>query len=166
MNVTIGNIENLIPERDRDLVFRFFIVFSRFEYSLKRAGFLMRLTGTAEASWDSFSSKYHADFNPSQTSELQDAYQYLATNPPRKQLANAGSLTWSAPLVRGNEPVLTWLLLVIRTVRNNLFHGGKFPFASSVDPIRDPILLRHVLTIIGACVHLNPEVARQFKTYE
>lgn len=166
MTITTTTIEKIVPEEHRDLVFRFFLVFSRFEYALKRAGFTAGSSGNAKPGWDSFASKYPSAFNPAQTPELKVAFDYFSAHPPRKQVLDSGSLSWSAPQDRTREPILTWLLRVVRIVRNNLFHGGKFPIASIPDPARDPILLRHALTILGACVPIDAGVARHFATYQ
>ena len=50
---------------------------------------------------------------------------------------------------------LTWLLLMVRTVRNNLFHGGKFPLIPVSEPSRDSTLLHHSITILAACLPLE-----------
>jgi hypothetical protein len=61
-----------------------------------------------------------------------------------------------------DKPLLCWLTDMVCTVRNNLFHGGKFPFARIKDPARDPDLLKHSLTILEACLELNPKVKGKF----
>ena len=47
---------------DRDLVFRFFAVFSRFEYALKRSGFL-KYQERAEADWDAYANGIRGNFS-------------------------------------------------------------------------------------------------------
>jgi hypothetical protein len=70
---------------------------------------------------------------------------------------------WSEPRRReANERQLTWLLLAIRTVRNNLFHGGKFPLIPMPDPSRDRDLLIHSLTILDAMLQLDVNVRTMF----
>jgi len=58
--------------------------------------------------------------------------------------------------------MLTLLLGCIRIVRNNLFHGGKFPLAPVQEPARNPLLLHHALVIIYACLPLDAEVNAYF----
>ena len=166
MDITIDSIETLVPEQHRELVFRFFLVFSRFEYALKRAGFTSGSTEVVHPAWECFSSRYRSVFNPSQTPDLRSACDYFIANPPRKQILDSGSLGWSEPQFRIDEPFLTWLLLMVRSVRNNLFHGGKFPIAPIQEPARNPELLRHALTIICACLPLDAEVSHHFSTDE
>jgi hypothetical protein len=45
---------------DPELVWTFFLAFSRFEYSLKQAGYRnIRAKGTVSANWQRFASNYH-----------------------------------------------------------------------------------------------------------
>ena len=166
MNVTISSIEDLIPEDHRELVHRFFLVFSRFEYALKRAGFSNGSLDSVHPAWEKFAAKYRSTFDPSVTPRLRIACDYFTAQPPRKQILDGHFLSWSEPQFRTNEPLFTWLLLMVRSVRNNLFHGGKFPIAPIQEPARDPDLLRHALTIIEACLPLDDDLCYHFSTDE
>ena len=166
MTVTISTIEKIVPKENRDFVFQFFLAVARFEYALKRAGFVKTLDGKADANWDTFASKYKNVFDPAKSDELKQACVYFKAHPPRKQIITAGVLSWSEPDVLGGAPILTWLLGSVRMVRNNLFHGGKFPIAPIEEPARNLTLLRHGLTIIGACVLLDTKVRNHFTTVE
>ena len=166
MDTTINTIEAIVPKEHRDLVLRFFLVFSRFEYALKRAGFINGSSDSVQPSWDGFSSRYRSTFDPSLTPELRAAYDYFVANPPRKQIFDGGALGWSEPQIRTTEPPFTWLLLMLRSVRNNLFHGGKYPIAPIQDPARNPALLQHSLIVLDACLPMNADVARHFSTDE
>ena len=86
-------------------------------------------------------------FNPRDVSELNSAVDYFENHPPRKQkLDEHKQLSWSDPLKRKDELLLIWLLRMIRTVRNNLFHGGKFPLLPISDPSSNRELLIHAMT--------------------
>src|SRR5271165_5247040 len=52
------------------------------------------------------------------------------------------------------------LITMVCRARNNLFHGGKFPNGPISDPVRNPRLLRHSLTILEACIPLDRKVRR------
>jgi hypothetical protein len=162
MNISFEKIETLIPEENHKLAFKFFLVFSRFEYALKRAGFANGSARGVEAAWDMFSSKYRSAFKPDQTAELLNACEYFTKNPPRKQILDAGVLDWSEPQFRSEVPFFIWLLLMLRSVRNNFFHGGKFPIAPIEEPGRNLDLLRHSFVIIQACLALDKTVAHEF----
>ena len=164
MSITIGTIETLVPEGQHDLVFRYLLVFSRFEYALKRSGYINGKPESPGPNWDGFSSKYKTDFIRPQPPALSSACNYFLSNPPRKQILNGGALSWSEPQVRTNEALLTWLITMVRCVRNNLFHGGKFPMIPIQEPARNTDLLNHSLTILDACLSLDANVFHHFST--
>jgi hypothetical protein len=53
-----------------------------------------------------------------------------------------------------DESDIVWLSMLIRGVRNNLFHGAKFRY----DPGRDSELIQASLVILEAWSHCNPRV--------
>jgi len=159
-----GIEDRLIPEAHHKLAYRFFLVFSRFEYALKRAGYVTGGGDSLAADWDKFSSAYWKTHIPSNIPKLRKAWAYFSSHPPRKQILDNGSISWSKPQARTTEPELTWLLVSIRTVRNNLFHGGKYPYNPISDQARDSILLEHTLTIIEVCSEFNPVVSYHMNT--
>lgn len=52
--------------------------------------------------------------------------EHLRRNPPRKQVLRQGQMAWSESRDAALSEI-EQLLVDIRRVRNNLFHGGKFP---------------------------------------
>jgi len=150
---------------DRRLAWEFFVFFSRFEYALKRdRRFLMPGTGDAQPSWDRFASDSNAAFRPEASPQLKAAVDYYLAQPPRKQVRANGEMSWSAPQAwDGQEPLLIWLLRAVRAVRNNLFHGGKFPVVPIAEPSRDRDLLTHGLAILGSALTMDPQVHRHFE---
>lgn len=52
------------------------------------------------------------------------------------------------------------LLLYVRTVRNNLFHGGKYESGPVSDPSRDEELIRSCLLVIDVLLDLDVKVAK------
>jgi len=147
---------------DEKIVARFFIFFSRFEYALKRAGYVRGDNGRVWVDWDRFSSKLKDTFEPGKTSELQEAVRYLQDHPPKKQIVKAGQLDWRECERSESEPLVQWLLRLVRRVRNNLFHGGKFPEFPVQDPSRNTKLLESCLIVLNACLELRPEVRHRF----
>jgi hypothetical protein len=149
---------------DRRLAWEFFVFFSRFEYALKRnQRFLRPGTGDAEANWDRFASDFNAAFLALDQPPLHAAVDFYQASAPRKQLRSDGSMSWSEPQSWDKrEPLLIWLLRVVRTVRNNLFHGGKFPLIPISDPSRDRDLLIHAIAILAACLRLDGLTERIF----
>jgi hypothetical protein len=166
MKTPVHDIEKFIPKEHQALLVRFFVLFSRFEYALKRAGFVTGSGGKVTANWDEFASKYNSVFNPVHPPGLQQAYTYFKEHPPRKQILKNGRLDWSKPNTLGKEPLLVWLLLCARIVRNNLFHGGKFPVAPIEEPARNSLLLGHALVIMETCLSLDTKTNRHFNTLD
>jgi hypothetical protein len=164
-NLPFKSIEGVIQARHLPLVLRFFLVFSRFEYALKRAGFT-NPKRRAEAAWDRFATENDARFGASSTSKLQAACVYFLQHPPLRQIQKNGVLDWEVPNQLINEPLLKRLLLMVRSVRNNMFHGGKFPMMPVDEPARNVTLLRHALVILETSVKLDGEVERLFFTFD
>jgi hypothetical protein len=134
------------------------------EYALKRSGrYLNGTDSAAEPNWDKFGSEHNAVFDPNTSPELGEAVKYFVDQAPRKQRVSAGKLDWTDPLqYDGKGPLLTWLLLAIRCVRNNLFHGGKFPLIPISDPSRDRELIWKSMVILKAALPLSPDVKELF----
>lgn len=162
---TANYFQQYIPENNRDLVITFFITFSRFEYALKEEGFFNGNQNKVTANWDQFATSIRGSFQPDRTPELQAAVDYLHNSPPRKQIVLDGTrLRWSHPRYRENTPLFNELLLSIRTVRNNLFHGAKFQeiFHEDHSSGRNQRLLQSSLIILEECLRLSKTVRRTF----
>jgi hypothetical protein len=155
-------IRRIADSSDRQLAWQFFVFFSRFEYALKRSKYL-KPGEDANPNWDRFSSDHNAAFQKQVSPALAAAVDYFKKSPPRKQRQTGGQLNWSEPLTYdAKEPLLVWLLRAVRAVRNNLFHGGKFPGFPISDPSRDKYLISSAIVILDACLSLDPSVRRQF----
>jgi hypothetical protein len=157
--------QQYIPENNRDLVITFFIAFSRFEYALKEEGFSNGNLDYVSANWDRFATSIRGSFQPDRTPELQAAVNYLHDSPPRKQIVQGGTrLGWSPSRYPENTPLIHELLLSIRTVRNNLFHGAKFQevFHEDHSSNRNQQLLQSSLIILEECLRLSTTVRRTF----
>lgn len=157
-------IRQIADSTDRKLAWQFFVFFSRFEYAPKKdSRYLMGGAGDAKPNWDLFASNSNDGFDPTASARLAEAVDYFRASPPRKQIRDSGQLGWSKPLMqKASGPVLIWLLLCVRTVRNNLFHGGKFPKFAVGDPSRDCILIEHSLVILSYALRLDTQVEQTF----
>jgi hypothetical protein len=111
---------------DRELVLQFFGFFSRFEYSLKRTGFL-KPGDKAEPNWERYANSIRGHFGTVQDQVFRDAVAFLLKKPPRTQVVSGNDLDWIDTVQGDGEHYERYVLRLVSTVRNNLFHGGKFP---------------------------------------
>lgn len=157
---------------DKDLLLEFFLSFSRFEYALKASGFFQRATTIrhsgfvppdAKPDWDRFAVSLRGYFDKARHRELSNACDYILENPPWKQVVVNGSLLWESPVRPNGQSDVEFLLRMVRCVRNNLFHGGKFSdIELQENTDRTENLLRSALIILNECLHLYPQVKREF----
>ncbi len=78
-------------------------------------------------------------------------------HPPYKQVLRNGYLHWeSAPPVGATE--IEKVLLLVRRVRNNLFHGGKYNAQSHEETARNEELLCQGIRILKAAISELPKV--------
>jgi hypothetical protein len=137
----------------------FFVFFSRFEFALKRTGHLKADKKRAEPDWPGFAS----DLGDSFLDEVRGSGEAVAllTRPPKKQIVENDRLGW-----QDAEPIndVKKLFEAVCLVRNNLFHGGKFPepigFISDVS--RDQELHVQSKRVLEMALEKNPSVKEAF----
>lgn len=112
--------------------------------------------------FDKFASELGAKFKPSLTPELADAVKYLKDNPPKKQMVKNNNLDWSAGNDDKKQPIINLMLVYIRRIRNNLFHGGKFPMRPIEELTRNEKLLNSSLVILNTCLRLDSKARDYF----
>ena len=61
-----------------------------------------------------------------------------------------------------NKETLSRLLILVRRVRNNLFHPEKYKALLEGDSKRDTDLLDHGLTILYSCLKRSTEISDKF----
>lgn len=142
-----------------ELGFKMFQTFARMEYALKAAGYHQG-DGDAKANWDRLGQECDDALNSSAKPEVQQAIQYILNNPPRKQIIENGQLVWK-DVRAGGQTIGEQLLVYVRRVRNNLFHGGKFN-GNWFAPQRSEELLQHSLVILFACMEARNDVGTAF----
>jgi hypothetical protein len=135
-----------IPDELRPLVYDFFFWFSRFEYALKEARMLKKLEPgeNAEADWTRF------------VNEHKDGYQIdasgkalIAANPQRQIVTGTG-LDFRDVGFNPGASELERVTILARTVRNNLFHGGKHGSAYWNDANRMRLLLQTTISVLDS----------------
>jgi hypothetical protein len=150
---------------DQKLTWHFLVFFSRMEYALKCSGRYLKAgaRGSAEANWHKFGSDHDSVFNPGASQELSMAVGYFLEHPPLKQAVNGGRLAWAPPQKYDQKDLLLiWLFDRICCVRDNLFHGGKFPLIAT-SPSSDRELIVNAIVILRTALSLDSDVQAQFE---
>lgn len=121
----------------RDRAFEFFYWFSRFEFALKENGFLRnRAPGSrAEPGWDQFIAAHEADY------VLTEVGLRLVEADPKRQIVGQHELEFVSVGLDDQPSDLAKVVRFLKTVRNNLFHGGKHGNEGWDDPPRALLLL-------------------------
>lgn len=139
---------------DKDLVLEFLGAFSRFECALKRAGFASGDASRVNADWDCFG-KTLRTLSPEQRAPVLRSCAYLLQEPPKKQVLRDGHLAWSDAADTSLSD-FERVLIYVRRVRNNLFHGGKFPAPDGpvYEVARNKKLIQDALAVLIAVLDL------------
>jgi hypothetical protein len=154
---------------DPTLLLKFFLTFSRFEFALKNSGFYVKRRKTplpyeARPDWDSFAQRLKDVFHTDATPRLRDACDHLLYNPPwREGVVSENTLGWDTTAEDERLSEIERLLLYVRRVRNNLFHGGKFSPQPELETVRNAALLEDSLVILQECLRLTEEVRREYE---
>lgn len=155
-------------EEDRNRLFRFLVLFARWECSLKRTGFFKpadkRRGDQAEADWNAYADSVASSISALASSQWVRAREYLVSHPPKRQIIHNGSVIWRDKPRRSNESDVRYLFRAVKDVRNNLFHGGKYPDPSGpVEELaRDRLLIDSATTVLETCLELDERVGRLF----
>lgn len=134
---------------------RFFAAYARFEFALKETGYIAPVKGIAYADWPRFANDPSLS-NLYQIVVADKDVQALVGEPPKSQLT-LGDRQW----YWGHSKSVgcsTSLLLAVKQVRDNLFHGGK----QGENP-RDDQLCRAGWEVIRQCLLLNRQVRDAFE---
>jgi hypothetical protein len=138
----------------------FIDVFTRMEYALKASG--EYADGNADSvrpAWTRFANAIDAPLRALQDRELQSALEYLRESPVRKQTKRGfGRLPLDS---KQSETQRT--MHVVRTVRNNIFHGGKIQIKGEVEKGRNEKLVSACLTVLNHASGLIPAVRTKFQ---
>lgn len=154
------DFDNLLDTFNADtrLVINYFVVFSRFEFALKAAGFA---TGNdrAEVDWAGFAHALGDYFDFERTEEVKQAVEFIENDPPKQLVRHDAGLVWVDYPYPNGKPRLRALLLNICMIRNNLFHGGKFQTGIDATPERNTDLLYSALVILDECLTVSEQHA-------
>jgi hypothetical protein len=144
-----------------NLACEFLAVFSRMEYALKVSGYAIG-TSKVDAWWDKFANDVEAGFNAVKGEDFLNAVGYISAAPPRKQILKDNVLTFTDQAIDKKQGTAQQVLLMVRTVRNNLFHGGKFLPDGEQEIGRNERLVASSLIVLKRCVTLNDKVHQSY----
>lgn len=142
-----------------DLGAEFLRTFTRMEYALKASGAFA--DGDAKGvspAWSRFANTIDTAFCNVADKEFQAAVDFLLSAPARKQiLTGFGSLALDPKWTKADRT-----LLVVRTVRNNVSHGGKIQPEGEKDAGRNEKLVASSLTVLKYVAELHDKVRARF----
>lgn len=135
----------------RNLAFDFFYWFSRFEFALKEKRFLKNevIGARADPSWDKFVKVHRAAYTVSPAAEA------LLAEKPRRQIVGDPEHDFEDVPFSPNTPDLDKVVAYVKTVRNNVFHGGKHGHDQWDDPARMRRLLKLTITVLAELAALG-----------
>jgi hypothetical protein len=146
-----------------EIAYEFLGTFARCEYALKGSGFARGNENSVDANWDAFAISIAQSFQSFADPEFREAVDYLLTEPPRKQVLNNGRIDWKASLPDRNLPQAQQVLLMVRRVRNNLFHGAKIWTPDYSNRERDIKLVKAGLLVMKQCINFSDEVHNAYE---
>jgi hypothetical protein len=140
---------------------KFFIVFSKFEYSLKKSGYLKQNERkTISIDWNRFINDIKVNF---EKLENKNIFTNIIKLKPKKQILDNEKLSWIEINVNSNSIPLETIIDYVKCIRNNLFHGGKYPNMVIKEYSRDSELLSLSVKVIHCIIELNPKVHLNYK---
>jgi len=146
-----------------ELAVEFSAVFARMEYALKTGGFAVGNESRVDPNWDLFANTINDDFLAAADADVVEARDYLLQHPPRKQVLKNGQLIFVDQVIDPNQRPTQQVLLMVRAIRNNLFHGGKFLPNGEQEQGRNERLVRSALRVLLVCALLHPGVHTSFE---
>jgi len=149
-----------IPE---PLALEFLGTFARCEYALKGSGYAKGDSNSVEANWDKFANDIDWHFRRVADKSFRKAVDYLLSEPPRKQVLEEERLRWRVSSPNPQLPKAQQTLLMVRRVRNNLFHGAKVWSPEYDNRPRDIRLLKAGLVVLRQSVQLKQQVHTAFQ---
>jgi hypothetical protein len=152
---------------EREILIDFFVMFSRFEYSLKRASFLRSDTNYAAPDWRGFARTTGGAFRSNSSPQLQESVNYLLVHPPKRQVQDRDGLKWEDEKKWEQESEFEYLIRLVCQVRNNFFHGGKYPIPNEAmqDVGRDKALVDACVVVLDYCLGVNSDVRHFFNEF-
>lgn len=149
-----------ISDSAQTACFSFFILYSRFEYALKRSGYLQTHKTNLFIDLDRASNELASNCD-SQIKKLRETELKIFNAPPKKQINVDNTFEWADSDTSSMSETRRALHLA-SSVRNNLFHGGKWPHNPSYDLARDKQLIEDATKIIETIIDADKDLKQKF----
>lgn len=128
------------------LAFEYFKAFTTFEAKLKSLGYHNRANSSAvNVDWDRVAKDYERQIKLILDKKSKEIV-YLMINPPRKMIVVNSAVQFID--LNHNTKQERKLLMILYTVRNNLYHGGKFAHGELVGSERDVKLVKSATAVL------------------
>jgi hypothetical protein len=148
MTVDMTAANNLPPRADE-----LFRIFARFEFALKMSGYAKMGNGKVDILWGNFSDSAYlgaAFFNEIHAAEI---CPLLLNDPPKADRIEQGGYGFED---QASPPTsVASLFKMVRRVRNNLFHGGKY---FDQDSERSRLLIEEAIAVLLLACERHPDV--------
>jgi hypothetical protein len=147
------------PSDLRQCCFEFFYWFSRFEFALKENKYVIKgHNGSAAPAWN----KFEVDFAPAYQA-TKEAEELIASPPQRQVYAGPGRYVWKDTNLSQKRTPLGKAIFIIKTIRNNLFHGGKHDEKDWDNPERNMFLLTRGMRILDSLAEMDSAIYSDYK---
>ena len=147
---------------NRELVLEFFLALSKFEFALKTSGYAQGNAQGVSPNWDKFGADLRELFNCECSDEVLMYCEYYLAYPPQKQALEGNYLCWvESPPNKASK--IENILILVRRVRNNLFHGGKYNIQAADETERNELLLKGAICILHEAALKIPRVAEAYQ---
>jgi hypothetical protein len=121
------------------------------------------LTASDKADWDSYANTLRGQFRSIKDPKFRHVVAFLKSQPPRKQIVEpGGGLGWVDTVHGTGESDERFVIRLVTTIRNNLFHGGKFPTTHNTEVARNRRLLGAGIIVMNQCLELSASVKTMF----
>lgn len=138
------------PDDLRLKCFEFFYWFSRFEFALKENGYVKEGPyAAALPDWGKFRDA-HSD-----TYIVSSEASALFAAPPQRQVFFDNRCKWEKTDISREKTALGKVILTLKTIRNNLFHGGKGSQEDYDNPDRNLFLLENGNAVLNSLAALG-----------
>ncbi len=154
---------------DDKTAFELLKTFSLFEYGLKKIGY--RKSGNddvAEVDWNKWYQTKKGAILISTDQEVLGEVAYVMGSPAKKQIINEnGNLDWKVvDVLEADKFKVVKLVQVVKTIRNNLFHGGKYSNDYVSDPARNKKLMTASIRILREVMKLDKNLEDEINDAE